>query len=41
LPSMALFFTPIRLVSGVFQSMVSAAVGCWLMACFVSMTEEQ
>jgi len=41
LPSMALFFTPVRLVSGVFQSMVSAAVGCWLMACFVSMTEEQ
>lgn len=41
LPSMALFFTPVRLVSGVFQSMVSAAVGCWLMACFVSMTEER
>ena len=41
IPSMALFFTPIRLVSGVVQSMVSAAVGSWLMACFVSMTEEQ
>jgi len=41
LPSMALFFTPVRLVSGVFQSMVSAAAGCWLMACFVSMTEER
>ncbi|MBV8543372.1 MAG: hypothetical protein JO093_09505 [Acidobacteria bacterium] len=40
-PSMELFFTPVRLVSGVFQSMVSAAVGSWLMACFVSMTEER
>ncbi len=41
MPSMALIFEPMRLVSGVVQSMVSAAVGSWLMACFVSMTEER
>jgi hypothetical protein len=41
MPSMALIFTPVRLVSGVVQSMVSAAVGSWLIACFVSMTEER
>jgi hypothetical protein len=35
-----LFFTPVRLASGVIQSMVSAAIGSWLIACFVSMTEE-
>jgi hypothetical protein len=40
LPSLELFFTPVRLVSGVIQSMVSAGVGSWLIACFVSMTEE-
>jgi len=40
LPSLALFFTPVRLASGVIQSMVSAAIGSWLIACFVSMTEE-
>jgi hypothetical protein len=40
LPSLELFFTPVRLVSGVAQSMVSAAIGSWLIACFVSMTEE-
>ena len=41
LPSMALIFTPVRLVIGVIQSIVSAAVGSWLIACFVSMTEER
>jgi hypothetical protein len=40
MPSMALIFTPVRLASGVIQSMVSAAIGSWLIACFVSMTEE-
>jgi hypothetical protein len=40
MPSMALIFTPVRLASGVIQSIVSAAVGAWLIACFVSMTEE-
>lgn len=40
LSSFALLFTPVRLVAGVLQSIVSAAVGSWLMACFVSMTEE-
>jgi len=40
LPSLALLFTPVRLASSVIQSMVSAAIGAWLMACFVSMTEE-
>jgi hypothetical protein len=39
-PSFELFFTPVRLASGILQSMISAAVGLWLMACFVSMTEE-
>jgi hypothetical protein len=41
LPSTALIFTPVRLASGFIQSIVSAAVGSWLMACFVSMTEER
>jgi hypothetical protein len=41
LPPMALIFTPVRLVIGVIQSIVSAAVGSWLLACFVSMTEER
>jgi hypothetical protein len=40
LPSLELFFTPVRLASGIVQSMVSAGVGSWLIACFVSMTEE-
>jgi hypothetical protein len=40
LPSLELFFTPVRLASGIVQSMVSAAIGSWLIACFVSMTEE-
>ena len=41
MPSMALIFTPVRLVIGVIQSVIGAAVGSWLMACFVSMTEER
>lgn len=40
LPSLALLFTPVRLATSVVQSMVSAAIGSWLIACFVSMTEE-
>jgi hypothetical protein len=40
LPSLELFFTPVRLASGIIQSMISAGIGCWLIACFVSMTEE-
>jgi hypothetical protein len=40
LPSLTLLFTPVRLASSVVQSMLSAAVGSWLLACFVSMTEE-
>lgn len=40
-PSVALMFTPVRLVAGLIQSVVSAAVGSWLLACFVSMTEER
>jgi hypothetical protein len=41
MPSMALIFTPVRLTVGVIQSIISAAVGSWLVACFVSMTEER
>ena len=40
LPTAAIMFAPIRLVAGVFQSVASAAVGSFLLACFVSMTEE-
>jgi hypothetical protein len=40
LPSLELFFTPVRLAAGIIQSMVSAGIGCWLIACFVAMTEE-
>jgi hypothetical protein len=40
LPSMELIFTPVRLASSVVQSMIGAAIGSWLIACFVSMTEE-
>jgi hypothetical protein len=41
LPSLALIFTPVRLASSAVQSMVGAAIGSWLLACFVSMTEER
>ncbi|MEA2337941.1 MAG: hypothetical protein QOE82_1948 [Thermoanaerobaculia bacterium] len=41
MPPMALIFTPVRIVAGFIQSIVSAAVGSWLLACFVSMTEER
>jgi hypothetical protein len=41
LPTAAIMFAPIRLVAGVFQSMASAAAGSFLVACFVSMTEEK
>jgi hypothetical protein len=40
-PSMALMFAPIQLIVGVVQGMVGAAIGSWLLACFVSMTEER
>jgi hypothetical protein len=41
LPPMALIFAPVRIVIGVIQSIISAAVGSWLIACFISMTEER
>lgn len=41
LPAAALMFAPIRLVAGVVQSMASAAAGSFMIACFVSMTEEK
>jgi hypothetical protein len=41
LPSVALLFAPVRMVGGVIQSVVSAAIGSLLLACFVSMTEER
>ncbi len=40
-PSVALFFAPVRLIGGVIQALVSAAIGSYLIACFVSMTEER
>lgn len=40
-PTMALMFAPIQLIGGVVQGMVGAAIGSWLLACFVSMTEER
>lgn len=41
LPTMALMFAPARLLAGVVQGIVGAAVGSCLLACFVSMTEER
>lgn len=41
LSTVALMFAPVRLVAGVVQGIVSAAVGSCLLACFVSMTEER
>jgi hypothetical protein len=41
IPTMALMFAPIRLVTGVVQGIVGAAIGSCLLACFVSMTEER
>lgn len=41
LPTVALMFAPVRLVAGVVQGIVGAAVGSCLLACFVSMTEER
>jgi hypothetical protein len=41
MPTVALMFAPIRLVIGVIQGIVGAAVGSCLLACFVSMTEER
>jgi len=40
LPSFDLLFTPVRLASSIVQSMISAGIGSWVIACFVSMTEE-
>jgi len=41
MPSLALIFAPMRLVIGVVQGVVSAAIGSWLLACFVAITEER
>lgn len=41
LPTVALMFAPIRLIAGVVQGMISAAIGSCFLACFVSMTEER
>jgi len=41
LPTLALMFAPARIVLGVVQGIVGAAVGSCLLACFVSMTEER
>lgn len=41
IPSAALMFAPVRLIAGVVQAMIGAAVGSCFLACFVSMTEER
>ena len=41
MPTLALMFAPARIVIGVAQGIVSAAIGSCLLACFVSMTEER
>lgn len=41
LPTVALMFAPARIVIGIAQGIVSAAIGSCLLACFVSMTEER
>lgn len=40
-PMFGLAFAPLQIVSSLAQSVVSAAIGIWLLACFVSMTEER
>lgn len=41
IPTAALMFAPIRLIAGVVQGMIGAAIGSCFLACFVSMTEER
>jgi hypothetical protein len=41
LPTVAMMFAPARIVIGIAQGIVSAAIGSCLLACFVSMTEER
>jgi hypothetical protein len=41
MPAVALMFAPARIVIGVAQGIVGAAIGSCLLACFVSMTEER
>jgi hypothetical protein len=41
IPSMTLLFAPVRIIGGVIQGVISAAIGSFLIACFVSMTEER
>jgi hypothetical protein len=41
MPTMALMFAPVRIVIGMAQGAVGAAIGSCLLACFVSMTEER
>jgi hypothetical protein len=40
-PTMALMFAPVRVVAGVLQMMIGAAISSFFLACFVSMTEER
>jgi ABC-type Co2+ transport system permease subunit len=41
MPTVAMMFAPARIVIGIAQGIVSAAIGSCLLACFVSMTEER
>lgn len=40
-PTMALMFAPVRVIAGVIQGMIGAAISSFFLACFVSMTEER
>lgn len=40
-PPMALIFAPVRVIVGVIQGMIGAAISSFFLACFVSMTEER
>jgi hypothetical protein len=40
-PTMAVMFAPVRVIAGVIQGMIGAAISSFFLACFVSMTEER
>lgn len=40
-PPLALMFAPVRVIVGVIQGMIGAAISSFFLACFVSMTEER
>jgi hypothetical protein len=40
-PMSGLAFAPVQIVGSLAQSVVSAAIGIWLLACFVALTEER